>query len=95
MNDSLYYNISLIPDVTHVIPILDVWAVTDRSYEIYGIPLDNASFQLDPTILPANITEGRNLQVGDSGVVVLDEQTAKNFSVSVGGTVTISGRNLR
>ena len=94
MNDSLYYNISLIPDVTHVIPILDVWAVTDGSYEIYGVPVENASFQLDPTILPANITEGRNLQVGDSGVVVLDEQTAKNFSVSVGGTITLSGRNF-
>ena len=34
------------------------------------------------------------MQVGDSGVVVLDEQTAKNFSVSVGGTITISGRNF-
>ena len=94
MNDSLYNNISLIPDVTCVIPILDVWTTANRSYEIYGIPLDNASLSKIPSLLPANITEGRNLQVGDSGVVVLDEQTAKNFSVSVGGTITLSGRNF-
>jgi putative ABC transport system permease protein len=48
----------------------------------------------DPSILPSNITAGRNLRVGDSGVVILDEETAKNFSVSIGGTVSISGRNL-
>jgi putative ABC transport system permease protein len=66
----------------------------NKPYEIYGVPLENASFQMDPTILPANITEGRNLRVGDSGVVVLDEQTAKNFSASLDGTVNILGQNF-
>jgi ABC-type antimicrobial peptide transport system permease subunit len=94
MNDSLYANISSIPDVNNVIPILFELSTANRSYGIYGVPLDNASFQMDPSILPANITEGRNLQVGDSGVVILDEVTAKNFSIGISDSVTISGRTL-
>lgn len=94
MNESLYNTISSIPDVTCVIPILNVLNTANRSYQIYGIPLDNASLSKIPSLLPADVIEGRNLQVGDRGVVVLDEETAKNFSVSVGGTVTISGRNF-
>jgi ABC-type antimicrobial peptide transport system permease subunit len=94
MNESLYANISSIPDVTNVIPILYEGDTVNRSYGIYGIPVDTASFQMDPTILPSNITEGRNMQVGDSGVVVLDEQTVENLSASVGGTVNILGRDF-
>ncbi len=94
LNDSMYSNIISIPDVTNVIPILFVLWTPNKPYEIYGVPLENASFQMDPTILPVNITEGRNLRVGDSGVVVLDEQTAKNFSASLDGTVNILGQNF-
>jgi len=94
MNESLYNNITSIPDVTNVIPILYELPTANRSYTIYGIPLDTASLLKEPSLLPANITKGRNLRVGDSGVVVLDEETAKNFSASVGGTVTISGLNF-
>ena len=90
MNESLYNNITSIPDVTSVIPILNVLITANRSYQIYGIPLDNASLSKIPSLLPANIIEGRNLQVGDSGVVVLDKQTAENFSVGVGGTFSFS-----
>jgi hypothetical protein len=94
MNESLYDKISSIPDVTSIVPTLDVLSTANRSYDIYGVPLDNVSLTEDPSILPSNITAGRNLRVGDSGVVILDEETAKNFSVSIGGTVSISGRNL-
>lgn len=94
MNSSLYSSIYSIPDVTEIIQLFRDLGTVDRPYTIYGIPLENASFQKDPTILPKNITEGRNLQVGDSGVVVLDEEIAKNFSVSVGDTFTISGYSL-
>jgi ABC-type antimicrobial peptide transport system permease subunit len=94
MNESLFNNITLIPDVTNVFPILNELSTANRSYPIYGVPLDNASLTKDPSLLPQNITEGRNLRVGDSDVVVLDEQTAKNFSVSVGGTVNILGQNF-
>jgi ABC-type lipoprotein release transport system permease subunit len=94
MNDSLYYNITAIPNITNIIPTFNELATANRSYDIYGVPLDNASCLEDPTILPANITEGRNLQIGDSGVVVLDELTAKNFSIGIGGTVTILGQNF-
>ena len=94
MNSSLFANISSIPDVTNVISVLFELSTANRSYGIYGVPLDNSSFSDDPSILPANITQGRNLQVGDSGVVVLDEVTAKNFSIGIGGAITISGRTL-
>jgi putative ABC transport system permease protein len=94
MNASIYQSISAIPDVTNIISTLNVLGTADRPYAIYGVPLENASFQMDPTILPANITQGRNLQVGDSGVVVLEEQTAENLSASLGGTVNILGRNF-
>lgn len=94
MNSSLYSRITSIPDVTEVIQIFRELGTAKRPYTIYGIPLENASFQKDPIILPKNITKGRNLQVGDSDVVVLDELIAENFSVSVGDTFTISGHNL-
>ena len=56
-------------------------------YNVYGIPLDNATLiSTYPSILPSNITAGRNLQAGDSGVAVLEERVANNFSVAVGGT---------
>ena len=94
MNQSMFENITAIPDVTNVIPILDVWSAPNRTYTIHGVPLENDSYQMDPTILPQNITEGRNLQVGDSGVVVLDEWTAQNVSKSLGDTLTILGRDF-
>jgi putative ABC transport system permease protein len=40
-------------------------------------------------ILPSNITAGRNLQAGDSGVVLLSENNTAFFGVGVGDTVTI------
>jgi putative ABC transport system permease protein len=45
-------------------------------------------------LLPSNITAGRNLQAGDSGVVVLQERVANYFGVRVGGTVSILGQNF-
>jgi putative ABC transport system permease protein len=76
MNDTIYSQVLSIPDVTNVIPLLMVMQTPNRVYPIYGVPLENSSYQMDPTILPTNITHGRNLQVGDTGVVVLDEVTA-------------------
>jgi ABC-type antimicrobial peptide transport system permease subunit len=94
MNETIYSKIISLPDVTKVIPVLHQLATADRAYQIYGIPLDNASDLEDSSILPSNITEGRTLQVGDQGVVVVDEYVAKNFSVSVGDTFAVSGHSL-
>jgi ABC-type antimicrobial peptide transport system permease subunit len=95
MNESLFNNITALPDITNVIPMFRELSTANRPYQIYGIPLENASYRMDPTILPQNITEGRNIQVGDRGVVVLDEGAAENLSASVGDTVTILGRDFR
>ena len=94
MNQSILEHIKAIPDVTNVIPILELWETANRSYRIYGVPLENDSYRMDPTILPQNITQGRNLQVGDSGVVVLEDYIAENMSASVGDTITLLGRNF-
>jgi len=46
------------------------------------VPLNDSSYSKKPDILPSNITAGRNLQVGDSGVIVVDEYAAKDFRFS-------------
>ncbi len=80
MNQSLYQSIASIPDVNTVIPILEDLPTANRSYLLYGVPLRDSSYLKDPTILPSNITMGRNLQVGDSGDIVVDEMVAKNYN---------------
>ena len=70
---------------------------TEDNYPVYlyGVPLDNASLLSSyPSLLPSNITAGRNLQAGDSDVVVLEEHLANQFDVSVGGTFNILGKNF-
>jgi len=96
MNETDYTNLTSISDVTAVIPILDQAENNSGfAYNIYGIPLDNASLlSTYSLLLPSNITAGRNLQAGDVGVVVLQERVANYFGVGVGGTVSILGQNF-
>lgn len=61
---------------------------------IEGIPLTSDLVNNYP-ILPSNITAGRNLQAGDSGVVLLSENNSAYFGVGVGGAVTILGQNFQ
>jgi ABC-type antimicrobial peptide transport system permease subunit len=63
------------------------------SYTVVGVPL-NSSLIDNYSILPANITEGRNLQAGDTGVVVLSLNNTDYFGVGVGGEVNINGTNF-
>jgi putative ABC transport system permease protein len=97
MNNTDYSNITSIPHVRGVIPILDQAANdSNLDYNIYGIPLDDASLiDMYSLLLPSNITEGRNLQVGDSGVVVLQQRVADNFGVQVGDTVKILNQTFQ
>ncbi|MCW4046140.1 MAG: FtsX-like permease family protein [Candidatus Bathyarchaeota archaeon] len=91
MNMTDYSNLTRIDHVAAVIPILDL-PVNDSDcvFNVFGMPLDNASLgDMYSQLLPSNITEGRNLQVGDSGVVVLQERVAQHFNISVGETVKI------
>ncbi len=95
MNYTDYGNLTAIPNVASVIPAIlqqgDGW-----EYQINGIPLDSIDLLTDyPIILPANITDGRNLQAGDSGVVVLSERIANHFNIKVGGIISIFGRDFK
>ena len=65
----------------------------DVEYTIEGIPL-TASLVDNYPILPTNITDGRNLQAGDSGVVLLSENNSAYFGAGVGDTVTILGQSF-
>lgn len=95
MNYTDYGNLTAIPDVTKVVPIL-VQQGDNWPYQVYGVPLDNADLLSNyPILLPANITTGRNLQAGDSGVVILSERIANHFNIGVGGTLSIFGQDFK
>ena len=102
MNETYYGDIANVSGVAAVAPILQVseghnTTVTTpfgssftrlvAEYVIEGVPL--TSIVDDYPILPTNITEGRNLQAGDTGVVLLSENNTAYFGVNVGDTVTI------
>lgn len=99
-----YDKLCLIPNVEKVIPILreTQWAPGEEYteelavylYDIYGIPLETDLINKYPSILPSNITAGRNLEAGNRGVVVLDEIVAGNWSVGVGDTVNVLGQTF-
>ncbi len=97
MNETDYTNLTSIGDVTTVIPILDQRENNDNfTYDVYGLPLDNAALLSNySTVLPTNITAGRNLQAGDSGVVVLQERLSDYFGVGVGGNVNILNQTFK
>ncbi len=97
MNITDYYNLTKIDHVAAVIPMLDLPVNdSDFTYNVWGIPLDNAALgDMYSLLLPSNITEGRNLQVGDSGVVVLQNQVLEHFGIGVGGTIDISNQTFR
>jgi putative ABC transport system permease protein len=90
-----YAELNSIPDVDAVIPVLQQLGILKYGV-LNGVPLDSASLLNHyPSILPANITEGRNLQAGDSNVVVVQERLAKVYGVTVGSTLTLSGRDFQ
>ncbi|MCL4410313.1 MAG: ABC transporter permease [Gammaproteobacteria bacterium] len=108
MNESLYTDInSTVPGIAAVEPILQVTEGQNQpisrfgrsftfvvpDYYIEGIPL-TSDLVNNYSVLPTNITEGRNLQAGDSGVVVLSENNSAYFGVGVGGSVNILGQSF-
>ena len=107
MNESLYSDVSSLQGVSAVAPILQVSEghneTIDRfgrsftrlvpDYIIEGIPL-NASLMSSYPILPTNITAGRNLQAGDSGVVLLSENNSAFFSAGVGDKISVLGETF-
>ena len=107
MNESLYADIDSVSGVAAVAPFLQVSegknVTIERfgrtftrlvpDYVIEGIPLTSSLVGNYP-ILPMNITAGRNLQAGDTGVVLLSENNTAFFGVGVGGTVEILGESF-
>jgi putative ABC transport system permease protein len=107
MNETLYSDISSIENVAAVVPSLQASEGTNQTVEMFGrsftrlvpdyvivgIPLNSSIIDNYP-ILPTNITDGRNLQGGDSGVVLLSENNTKFFEAGVGDTITILGKTI-
>ena len=106
MNESLYADISSIENVASVVPSLQVSEGTNQTIEMFGrsftrmipdyvivgVPL-NSSIEKYP-VLPTNITSGRNLQSGESGVVLLSENNTLFFEAGVGDTIEILGETF-
>ncbi len=67
--------------------------VTVPDYIIEGIPLDSELVDNFP-VLPANITEGRNLLAEETGKVLLSENNTAYFGKSVGDIVNILGKDF-
>ncbi len=67
--------------------------ITVPDYIIEGVPL-NASLINNYPVLPTNITTGRNLQAGETGSVVLSENSSAYFDKGVGDTVNILGTDF-
>ena len=107
MNETLYADISSIEGVAAVVPSLQVSEGTNQTMEMFGrsftrlvvdyviegLPLTSDLVDNYP-ILPTNITAGRNLQAGDSGVVLLSENNSAFFGAGVGDTVEILGESF-
>lgn len=104
MNETYYndVNSSSIDGVAAVVPTLEVSEGTEEEmemmgrtfttlsvdYVIEGIPLTSDLVDSYP-ILPTEIADGRNLQAGDSGVVLLSENNTLFFDAEVGDTIEI------
>jgi putative ABC transport system permease protein len=98
MNITDYSNLTRIPHIADIIPIFQQHQNNSQgkyTYDVYGIPLNASLLTSYPSVLPANITTGRNLQARDSGVVVLQEIVANQLNVRVNDTVNILGQAFK
>ena len=67
----------------------------ETAYTIEGVPLNSSLIAGNYVPLPTNITAGRELQTGDSGVVVLSQNNTGYFDATVGDEVNINGTNFQ
>jgi len=107
LDESIVSYIESIQGVKDVVPLLEKSEGTSQTmerfgrtftflrpdYTIIGVPL-NSSLIDNYSILPTNITEGRNLREGDSEVVLLSLNNTEYFGVEVGDTVNILGSDF-
>ena len=106
INETVIDEIRSIEGVKDIVPFLEVsseettnetintprgsFTISRPLYTIIGVPL-NASLIASYTILPTNITVGRNLYDGDSGVLLISSNLSDYLGVSVGDKVEIYG----
>jgi putative ABC transport system permease protein len=102
MNETLYSDVSSVENVATVALTLEASEGTEQTmemmgrsftrlvpdYVIKGISLTSDLVGSYP-ILPTNITDGRTLQAGDSGVVLLSENNTAFFDAGVGDAIDI------
>jgi putative ABC transport system permease protein len=107
MNQTLYDDINNIENVAFVMPVLQVSEGTNQTierfgrsftmmvpdYVIVGVPLTSSVVDSYP-VLPVNITSGRNLEAGESGVVLLSENNTAFFGVGIGDSISILGQTF-
>jgi putative ABC transport system permease protein len=110
MNETEVDDISSIEGIKDVVPFLEAssnettsetisgprgrsFTISRPLYTITGICL-NSSFIEDYSVLPTNITAGRNLREGDSGFLVMSSNLTDYFGVGVGGSVDINGESF-
>lgn len=108
MNETLYADINTsVAGVAAVVPILQASEGSNETvsfmgrsftrmlteYTIEGLPLTSELVNNYP-LLPTNLTDGRNLQAGDTGVVVLSENNSAYFNAGVGDNISILGQDF-
>ena len=108
MNETLYADINpSVAGVAAVVPILQASEGSNETvsfmgrsftrmlteYTIEGLPLTSELVNNYP-LLPTNLTDGRNLQAGDTGVVVLSENNSAYFNAGVGDNISILGQDF-
>jgi len=69
------------------------FTILEPDYTIIGVCL-NSSLINNYSILPTDIIEGRTLQEGDTGVVLLSSNNTEYFGTGVGGEVSILGKTF-
>jgi putative ABC transport system permease protein len=104
LNETAVFDISVIDGVKDVLPFIEKTEGTVQTrqtprgtfemlvpeYTIVGVPLNDTHID-NYVVLPKGVTEGRNLEEGDSGVVLLSKNNTEYFGVGVGDKVNILG----
>ncbi len=110
VNETIVEEIRSIEGVKDIVPFLEkssnettsetingpggrTFTINRPLYTITGIPL-NSSFIDNYSVLPTNITTGRNLREGDSGVILMSSNLTEYFRVVVGDKVKINGESF-
>jgi putative ABC transport system permease protein len=110
IDETVVDEISTIGGVKDVVPFLEVpsnvttqqtistprgsFTVNRPLYTIEGVCL-NSTFIEEYSILPTNITAGRNLQEGDSGKVLLSLNLSDYYDVGVNSSISIYGEPFK